>query len=90
MTVALARVVASTSVTVIAASTKTAAESSTNAVVPAEVVTTGALLTATISTFRDATLLLSAPSFAWNVITRVVVSGAFEVFSYVTLRRTIW
>src|ERR1041384_3032735 len=77
--VAEARLVESTSVTVRPESTTTGPASSTKAVVPALVVTTGALLTGVTVTVLLAVLLGSAPSLATNEITRFVGSGARSV-----------
>ena len=60
VTVALSRLVSSTSVTVTVPSTVTATSFSMKAVVPPAVVTTGGSLTPTISTSRVTMLLVSA------------------------------
>src|SRR4051812_15274836 len=89
-TVAEAGVVGSTSVAVTPGSATAAGPFSKKAVVPAVVVTTGALWTAVTVTVLLAVLLGSAPSLATKEITRAVVPGSRSVLLYVTDCRQAW
>jgi hypothetical protein len=78
-TVAPVRFALSTSVTIRFGSMATTeiGAFSTNGVIPALVVTTGALLTAPMVTVFVAALLFEVPSVTWKVTTRAVAVGLF-------------